>query len=235
LTSSRFVAALVLASACIGLGGCSASPLSRSTVTAPTPPADVVQRYVDVSNEMERSADRRRIQQDMQVDPDLPAWHDEREKLALALGDRTLDKSFDDTFNALITALANLGCRVNNMERVSGFITSTLPELPPELAEQLSKETLVQYAQTKGYSARGYSPSVFEDAIPGSRTLHSPQALLSERLNTGATLTLSRAGNAQTKVKLRFNGVYYPRKVDELYRRVWEAVDKQLFLNRTLG
>ena len=217
----RFVAASVLASVCIGLSGCGLYSPSRPTVTASSAIAPQ-QTYTSTR------PGAARFQQEMHLSPDLPAWHDEREKLALALGDRTLDKSFDDTFDAMIIALANLGCRVNSMERVSGFITSTLPELPPELEEQLSKEARAQYAQ-----ARGYSPAVLE--VPSNPAYIPPQVLLSEKLNTGITLTLARAEHAQTKVKLRFNGVYYPRKVEELYKRAWEAVDKQLFLNRTLG
>ncbi len=170
---------------------------------------------------------RQKLMQDMQTDPDLPVWHDQREKMALAIGDRVFDKSFDRTFDSMIIALANLGCRVNNMERVSGYITSSLPELPPELSEQLKKEAMGQYAQ-----ARGYPPSVLKSdslinvALPGAMT---------ERLTAGVTLTMTRQGDQQTKVKLRFNNVYYPRTVEELYRRVWDAVDKQIFLDRTVG
>jgi hypothetical protein len=38
----------------------------------------------------------------------------------------------------------------------------------------------------------------------------------------------------QTKVKLRFDGTYYPRQVEELYRKVWAEVDKQMFLDKAL-
>ena len=211
------------------VAGCASAP-------APRPTVDLQQRYVEDTKRMEHQLDRDRFQQDMQLSPDVPGWYNEREKLALALGDRTLDKSFDDTFEAMITALANLGCRVNNTERVSGFITSTLPELPPELAEHLTREAREQYAQARRYSPDVLPPiSMVSIVTPGAASQHPPQMQLSERLNTGVTLTLARAGNAQTKVKMRFNGVYYPRKVEELYKRVWEAVDKQLFLNRTRG
>jgi hypothetical protein len=39
-------------------------------------------------------------------------------------------------------------------------------------------------------------------------------------------------GGGAHKVKLRFDNVYYPRTVEELYKRVWDAVDKQIFLDR---
>jgi len=171
--------------------------------------------------------ERQRFLQDMQANPDLPAWQQQREKMALAVGDRIVDKSFDRTFDSMIIALANIGCRVNNMERTSGYITSSLPELPPEQKSQLNKEAMAQYAQVKGYS-----PAVLDDksgfniALPGA---------MAEKMTAGITLTITRQGAQQTKVKLRFNNVYYPPEIDALYKRVWEAVDKQIFLDKTLG
>jgi hypothetical protein len=170
---------------------------------------------------------RQRFMQDYQANPDLPAWHDQREKMALAIGDRVIDKSFERTFDSMIIALANLGCRVNNMERTSGYITSSLPELPPEQSEQLKKDAMGEYAQ-----AKGYPPSVLDDktsfniAVPGA---------MAEKMTAGVTLTMTRVGPTQTKVKLRFNNVYHPRIVEELYKRVWDSIDKQIFLDKSLG
>jgi hypothetical protein len=170
---------------------------------------------------------QQKLMQEMQSDPDLPAWHVQREKMQLAMGDRVFDKSFDRTFDATIIALANLGCRVNNMERVSGYITSSLPELPPELSEQLKKQALSEYAQTKGYP-----PSVLQ---ANSMFNFAGPAAMTEKMTAGVTLTMARQGGEQTKVKLRFNNVYYPRTIEELYKRVWDAMDKQIFLDRSLG
>jgi hypothetical protein len=170
---------------------------------------------------------QQKLMQEMQTDPDLPAWHDQREKMALAIGDRVFDKSFDRTFDSMIIALANLGCRVNNMERVSGYITSSLPELPPELSEQLKKQAVSEYAQAKGYPPSVLQAnSLFNVNLPGA---------MAEKMTAGVTLTMSRQGDGQTKVKVRFNSVYYPRTIEELYKRVWDAVDKQIFLDRTVG
>jgi len=36
-------------------------------------------------------------------------------------------------------------------------------------------------------------------------------------------------------VKLRFDGTCYPRHVDELYKKAWAEVDKQMFLDKALG
>ena len=50
----------------------------------------------------------------------------------------------------------------------------------------------------------------------------------------GLTLSLTRQGPKQTKVKLRFDNVYYPEALDEYYKLVWAAVDKQMFLDTAL-
>ena len=53
-----------------------------------------------------------------------------------------------------------------------------------------------------------------------------------ERQGAGLTLTMTHQTEERTKVKLRFDNVYYPRTVEELYKRVWDAVDKQICLDR---
>jgi len=144
ISLSRFVALALLAATCTALIG--------SSVYSYRPiPASTHGSY-NAQNILSEYAERNRFRQDLQIHPDLPARHEQREKMTLAIGDRVLVKNFDRTFDAMITALANLDCRVTNMERVSGYITSSLPQLPPEEAEQLRKEERARYAQTKGYS-----------------------------------------------------------------------------------
>jgi hypothetical protein len=171
---------------------------------------------------------RNRLMQEMMTNPDLPAWQEQREKMALAVGDRMIDKNFERTFDSMIIALANLGCRVNNMERISGYITASLPQLPPDQRDALRKEALAQYLQTKGYSASALESHGRYDA--------DYSALFGREMGVaGLTLTMSKQGVGQTKVKLRFDSVYYPRTVEELYKRVWDAVDKQIFLDKSIG
>ena len=222
------VSCITLGAACSILSGCGSTPYYGMFGGG----ADAAKRPAPANpmmglNPTDMMA-RQKLMSEMQTDPDLPAWHDQREKMALAIGDRVFDKSFDRTFDAMIIALANLGCRVNNMERVSGYITSSLPELPPEQAEQLKKEALAEYAQAKGYppSVLDEKNNLFPVTLPSAMT---------EKMTAGVTLTMTKQGTDKTKVKLRFNNVYYPRTVEELYKRVWDAVDKQIFLDKTIG
>jgi hypothetical protein len=41
-----------------------------------------------------------------------------------------------------------------------------------------------------------------------------------------------RQAASQTKVKIRFDNIYYPRLVEEYYKLVWTTVDKQIFLDK---
>ena len=172
---------------------------------------------------------KQQLMQDLMNNPDLPAWHQQREKMALAVGDRVFDKGFDRVFDSMITALATLGCRVNNMERTSHYITASLPQLPPDQEQALRNEALAQYAQ-----AKGYPPSVLQKQSSMDIDPSMGQNIMNRMGGAGITLSMVQQGPKQTKVKLRFDNVYYPRTVDELYKTVWAAVDKQMFLDKAL-
>ena len=80
-----------------------------------------------------------------------------------------------------ILALGTLEANVNNMERQSGYITSAVPRLNPERAEQLRRASMVDYCK-----ANGYDPKLLdkEDASklapagePGELAVHGPQVM----------------------------------------------------------
>ncbi|CAN5124891.1 hypothetical protein BH10PSE17_BH10PSE17_10680 [soil metagenome] len=172
---------------------------------------------------------KNKLIQDMMASPDLPAWHDQREKMALAIGDRNFDASFDRLFDSTTTALASLGSRVTNMERVSGYISASAPDLGPARTRVLQDEGMRQYAMAKGYPASvlDKSNSAFDMDVTGTSNMMS-------RGMSGLTLSLVRQGAKRTKAKLRFDNIYYPDLVNELYKTVWAAVDKQMFLDKGL-
>jgi hypothetical protein len=170
------------------------------------------------------------LMQDLMNNPDLPSWHEQRQKQTLAVGDRVFDKSFDQVFDGMVVALATLGARVNNMDRTSGYITASIPDLGPERTQQLHREALSEYAQ-----AKGYPPSVLQKQGPyDNMDVTLGQNMMGRMGGSGLTLTMVRQGPKQTKVKLRFDNVYFPKTSQELYRSVWVAVDKQMFLDKGL-
>jgi hypothetical protein len=212
-------AVAVLASGCAGRGMFGAQPN----------PMEAMMAQQNAGNDMMSGMmAKQRFQQEMMKNPDLPAWHAQREKMAMAVGDRVFDKGFDRVFDSMITTLASLGCRVNNMERASGYITASIPQLPPEQQEGLRKEALAQYAQ-----AKGFPPSVLKSQGPYDIDFDMG-AMMERQGGAGLTLSMVKQGALQTKVKLRFDGAYYPRQVEELYKKVWAEVDKQMFLDKAL-
>lgn len=213
---SILVAVAAIVSGCAGVG------MFGST---PNPAGALMTQQNSGSDMISGMMAKQQFQQEMMKNPDLPAWHAQREKMAMAVGDRVFDKGFDRVFDSMITTLASLGCRVNNMERASGYITSSLPQLPPEQQEGLRKEGLAQYAQ-----AKGYPPSVLQKG----QFDFDMGAMMERQGGAGLTLSMVRQGPRQTKVKLRFDGTYYPRQVEELYSKVWSEVDKQMFLDKAL-
>jgi uncharacterized protein YneF (UPF0154 family) len=105
---------------------------------------------------------KQQFQQEMMKNPDLPAWHEQREKMAMAVGDRAFDKGFDRVFDSMITTLATLGCRVNNMERASGYLTASLPELPPNRRRRFARKRLHSTRRRRGTRlrcSRGRAPT----------------------------------------------------------------------------
>ncbi len=168
------------------------------------------------------------LMQDMMANPDIPAWHEQREQMALALGDRQFDQNFDRVFDSMTVALASVGSRVQNMERVSGYLTGSIPELPPAQLEALNRDAMRQYAVAKGY------PASIVDKSNSPYDINLDSSSIMNRMTGGLTLSMVRQGPELTKVKLRFDNVYYPGLVDEYYKIVWRAVDKQMFLDKGL-
>lgn len=173
--------------------------------------------------------DKVKLLQEVIGSPDLPAWHEQREQMALAVGDRTFNRTFDRVFDSMTVALSTMGSRVQNMERTSGYIAGSIPNLGPIKTDALHREGLRQYAVAKGYKR-----SVAEASGNGLDIDASMTSSMMTRDMAGLTISILRQSKTQTKVKLRFDNVYFPVLVSEYYKMVWAAVDKQMFLDQSL-
>lgn len=177
--------------------------------------------------DMDRMEKKQALMQELMSDPQLPAWHSEREKITQAMGDKIFDKDFERVFDSLTIALATMEANVNNMERQSGYITSAVPRLPPEKSEQLTQASMRAYA-----SAKGYDPSLLDKKGPYEIDIESMTSF--SRMNQAMTISLVKQSPTQTKVKIRFSNINYPPELIELYKTVWPAVDKQIFLDKNV-
>ena len=228
---------LLLAAACglaipgaATLAGCASRPAGWETPQMSELLAATQRKRGAADGGIDAQMARQKLLMALVNEPDLAEWHAQREKMALAIGDRSFDKPFDRVFDSMTVALSTLGSRVNNMERGSGYITASIPSLGPTRTASIHKAAIRQYATAKGYPDSLLDKSAddrFQLDVAGSSSMMM-------RSMAGMTLSLVRQGRTGTKVKLRFDNVYYPELVAEYYKLVWAAVDKQMFLDQSL-
>jgi hypothetical protein len=173
-----------------------------------------------------RMMSQSRLMQELMKGTDMPAWHTQREQITQALGDRVFDKDFNRVFDSLTIALATAGMTVDNMERQSGYIAAHGQLLPPERAKPLRREELRAWC-----AANGYDPSLVESR-PGDMIDPDMGSGMMGKFGTTLTISLVKQSEKQTKVKLRFNGIYYPPTLGESYKALWPGLDKQIFMDK---
>jgi hypothetical protein len=184
-----------------------------------------------ISGGMPGMPDTDRMMKQMQLmqarmkDPDRPEWYKQREQITEALGDRVFDRDFNRVFDSLVVAMATLGVHVDNMERQSGYVSATGNLLPPDLAMQLRRDEAVEWCKLTGNDPDLLDVRKTYDMDPDSMASMTKSMI-------GLTISLVRQGDKQTKVKLRFANAYYPKYVEECYKAVWPAIDKQMFVDK---
>jgi hypothetical protein len=168
---------------------------------------------------------KQKLSQKIMSQPDLPAWSEARERIVLAEGDRVFDNDVDSVYRAAITAVASLEVHVQNTERESGFISGSGKILPPDRASALRKARMIEFAKAHGMSPRSAEPGPYFDPTAMTAVMEAA---------TGMTITVGPHGDGQTKIKARFSQIYYPRELSECYTVLWQAIDRQGFLDRAL-
>lgn len=178
--------------------------------------------------DLDRMRSQSRLMQHLMKEPDIAEWYNQRERVVQAIGDRVFDKSFSRVFDSLTVAIASMGMTVDNMERESGYIVAHGQILPPAQNKQVRSEELTAWCV-----AKGYNPSLLERR--GKDYLDPDMASgMMGRFGTTLTVSLVKQSKNQTKVKLRFNGIYYPKKLEDCYRIVWPKLDKQIFVDKEI-
>jgi hypothetical protein len=173
----------------------------------------------------DRMMKRMQVGQQLAKEPDVPAWYTQRGQITQSMGDRVFDKDFNRVFDSLTVAIAGMGMTVDNMERQSGYIAARGQLLPPERAKQLRTEEMTAWCR-----AKGYDPSLLENR--GKYDMIDPEMFGMQQRGGTLTISLVKQTEKQTKVKLRFNGVYYPPTLEEFYKAIWPGLDKQIFLDK---
>ncbi len=153
--------------------------------------------------------------------PDVTEWRVQRDKIAEALGDRVFDKPFARVFDSLTIALGGMGARVATMERQSGFISVTGARslLPQDQIQQLVHQCYVDYCLANNFDY-AHAENIDKQVSPANG------------YDASMTISLVKQTPKQTKVKVRFAGVYYPPMLEELYKAIWPSLDKQIFMDQ---
>jgi len=179
--------------------------------------------------------DHKKLQQQTEAmqklasEPDIPPWYAQRERVAQAMGDRVFDKEFDRVFDSVTVALATLGANVNNMERQSGYITSAVPQLNPQREKQMQMQAAREWCKYNKYD-----PKILEKDKDDFYSIDVFGMSAMGRMGQAMTISMVRQGQTQTKVKVRFSNIHYPGQLEEYYKTIWAAIDKQIFLDKGL-
>ena len=193
-----------------------------------------------LANAMMGNADlmmqRQRISTKFHNNPDTDAWLEQRRKIALAIGDRTFDNNFGRVFDSVVLAVSSLELKVDNMERQSGYIAASGIALPPTDAKALQRQAMNDWC-----AQNGFDPALLERPTRSSVMANATDATdfggMMSRYDTmqkGLNFQLIKIGENRTEVKLRFSDVYFPAEVEAFYKLIWQAVDKQIFIDQNL-
>ncbi len=195
--------------------------------------------YVEMFNmqaDQELVRKRQSIKTKFSNNPDTDAWYEQRQKVALAVGDRVFDKDFARVYDSLVLAAASLELKVNNMERQSGYIAASGISLPPTEARAVQREAVTEWCKLNGFDPTILDKPLRSTTYQQMSDMLDFQGMMAryEKMQKGLTFQLIRLAQDQTKVKLRFSDVYYPGEVETYYKLVWQAVDKQIFIDKTI-
>jgi len=152
-------------------------------------------------------------------------WGERNQQQHIALGERVFDKDFDLVFTGIVTGLSDIGFSIKNMERQSGYILAEGPTPLSAEEEQAISEQMVN-------EINAVSPTRWNVRL-GNAT-------------ESVTIVVKRQGADQCKVKMRLavvavDGNYkakhsasYPPRLEAEYRKMWQAIQRQIFLDQNL-
>lgn len=191
----------------------------------------------DYTRDIELMQKRSSLSLQFDSNPDTDAWHEHRQKIAQAMGDRVFDKDFARVFDSLVLAVSAMELKVINMERQSGYIAAGGISLSPTESKATHREAVIDWLRQNGFD-----PSILDQPFRNpmfknnARTNFDFGGMMSkfDKMQRGLTFQLVKMAKSQTKVKLRFSDVYYPMEVETYYKLVWQAVDKQIFIDQNM-
>ena len=168
--------------------------------------------------------------------PDTDAWNEKRKKMALATGDRVFEAEFPRVFDSLTLAVASLELKLGTIERQSGLLTASGIELPPSEAQEMRRAAVNEWCKLSGFDVSVLDRDFKSSQMKNASEMMDISDMMAryEKMQKSLTFQLVKMGDKQTKVKLRFSDVYYPSEMETYYKMVWQAVDKQIFVDKNV-
>ena len=168
--------------------------------------------------------------------PDTDAWHAQRQKIAQATGDRIFDSDFPRVFDSLTLAVASLELKLGTIQRQSGLLTASGIELPPTEAKDMRREAVNEWCKLNGFDVSVLDRDFKSSQMKNASEMMDRSDMMGryEKMQKSVTFQLVKMGDKQTKVKLRFSDVYFPTELETYYKTVWQAVDKQIFVDKNV-
>ncbi len=231
----KIIPVLLIAAVTLLAGCVAAIPMAMQAVSLASS-AMAVKKAVDLNSDQDVFAERQKISMKFNNNPDTDAWHEQRQKTSAALGERTFEQSFDRVFDSLTQAMAELELKIGNMERQSGYISASGITLPPSEAKSMRRDSVNEWCKLNGFDAAVLDRPLKTTEMQRMSDMVDLNGMMARYEKTAKTLTfqLVKMGDGKAKVKLRFSDVFYPAEVETYYKLVWQAVDKQLFVDKTI-
>lgn len=174
------------------------------------------------------------LMRDMQ---DEDFWREERERDTKAMGTREFVAPYGRVFDSTISALGSMELMIETLDRSSGLIVANGFSLAPEEYRAITRRTKRDWASRKGYNVaaldKGKMPILGKydsedyfdlDAIGN----HAKKAFKS------CTLRITPLDDERCRVESTFANVLYPEEHRRYYEILWNQIDKQLFVDRTI-
>jgi len=211
-TSLRFAVSLAACSAAVLFAGCMAAiPLAMEATSWGA--GSAVDSVTGASSDRELLAARQKITLKFNTNPDTDAWYDERQKTALAIGDRVFDQDFNRVFDSLTLSVSSLELKVTSMERESGYIAASGITLPPTDAKAMRHDAVSDWCKQNGFDASVLDRQFRTSTYQQTSEMMDMSGMMAkyDKMEKSLTFQLIKVSPTQTKVKLRFSNVYCPR------------------------
>ncbi len=230
LQTSLIIATSV--SVAVLLSGCVAAPLIVGAVSTGVS----YKRGQDMKSDQDLMAAQAKISRKFTSRPDTDAWNEQRKKMALATGDRIFESDFPRVFDSLTLAVATLELKLGTIERQSGLLTASGIELPPSESKAMRREAVNEWCKLNDFDVSVLDRDFKSSQMKNASEMMDMSDMMSryEKMQKSLTFQLVKMGDKQTKVKLRFSDVYYPTELETYYKIVWQAVDKQIFVDKNV-